>query len=60
MFETSLSIDANKKEFLEYLYDKVTERDTEKAISSVREEVCALLVKKLSDPHILNSLAVLS
>lgn len=44
----------------EYLYDKVTERDTEKAISSVREEVCALLVKKLSDPHILNSLAVLS
>lgn len=36
----------------EYLYDKVTERDTEKAISSVREEVCTLLVKKLSDPHI--------
>lgn len=36
----------------EYLYDLFSEKDTEQAISSVREDVTGLIKKELSDPHI--------
>ena len=39
MFETSLSIDANKKEFLEYLYDKVKPVVKDCGAAVVRREV---------------------